>query len=203
MPCHHKFIDYLNLGRIDFQPNTLVVGTFNPGWNNIGNQAEWFYGRTKNNYFWDVLPRLYENINLRNQDHSEWKLFCNRNKIAITDLLQSIDDADINNPVHVQAISNYKDTEIAQNFTDFTPVNVVGILQRHQSIKHVYLTRQPGGQFWDNLWLTITEYCDQNDITHGTLLTPSGNARFQMQRGINTPLREFIYENWLPLWHQL
>ena len=203
MPCNHKFLDYLQLERIDFQPTTLIIGTFNPEWDNLGNQAEWFYGRTARNYFWDILPRIYENINLRNQTHLEWKQFCSRKGIAVTDLLQTINDADINNPIHVQAISGYKDTTIAANFQDFTPVDIIGILKNHPTINHVYLTRQLGVHFWDNLWLKITEYCGQNNIAHQTLLTPSGSARFQMTSNEGIRLRDFIYNNWLPVWHQL
>ena len=203
MPCHHKFIDYLNLDRIDFQPTDLVIGTFNPGWGNLNNQADWFYGRRRNNYFWDALPRLYENVNLRHQPSFTWKQFCSRNSIAITDLLRSINDADEQNPAHRRALSKYEDSKIARSFENFTPVDVVGILQKHRSIQHVYLTRQTGIPLWDDFWLTITNYCDQNDISHQTLLTPSGHARFQMQRGSGILLRDFIYNNWEPFWHQM
>lgn len=41
MACRHKFIDYLNLDNLDFDPTTLIVGTFNPEWPD-GNHAECF-----------------------------------------------------------------------------------------------------------------------------------------------------------------
>ncbi len=203
MPCHHKFIDCLNLDSINFHPNTLVIGTFNPGWDNLNNQAEWFYGRTARNYFWDVLPRIYEGINLRHQPHTQWKHFCARNGIAVTDLLQTINDAEVDNPAHVAALLGYQDADIANNFHDFTPVDIVGVLQNHPTINHVYLTRQLGVPFWDNLWLQVTEYCNDNNISHQTLLTPSGGARFQMQDHPGVALRDFIYNSWIPLWHQM
>lgn len=84
MACNHKFIDYLNLDRIDFEPNVLMIGTFNPEWPE-DNYAEWFYGRTNNNYFWETLPRIFQESSLRNENHLEWKNFCFRNQIAITD----------------------------------------------------------------------------------------------------------------------
>ena len=144
MPCTHKFADYLNLDHLDFEPTTLIVGTFNPGWENINNNAQWFYGRTRNNYFWDVLPRLYENRNLRQENHIEWKQFCSRNSIALTDLLQSINDANPEDPNHIAAIQNFKDTEIANVFNDFIPTNIIEILQNNPTINKVYLTRQLG-----------------------------------------------------------
>ena len=41
MPCNHKFIEDLNLENLDFQPTTLIVGTFNPSWPE-NNQAQCF-----------------------------------------------------------------------------------------------------------------------------------------------------------------
>jgi len=203
MPCNHKFIDYLNLGRIDFEPTTLVVGTFNPSWDVLNNPATWFYGRTKNNYFWDVLPRLYENSNLRNDTHLAWKQFCVRNLLAITDLLQSIDDADSNDPSHVAALSDYSDLAIAKDFKKFTPVDIVNLLIENPKITNVYWTRKTGNDFWDKYWNTITDYCDQHGIRHRELLTPSGSARYQMQSGNGQTLRNFIFENWQAAWHPL
>jgi hypothetical protein len=200
MACTHKFLEYLNLEQINFEPTTLIVGTFNPGWENINNDAQWFYGRTRNNYFWDVLPRLYEDINLRQQTNNDWKQFCSRNSIALTDLLQSINDANPENPYHITAIQNFKDSEIANVFNDFIPTNIIEILQNKPSITHVYLTRQLGSALWDNLWNNIVEYCQLNRISTQTLLTPSASARFQMNGGL---LRDFIYNEWSNVWHPI
>ncbi|MBD0333667.1 MAG: hypothetical protein ICV66_13555, partial [Chitinophagaceae bacterium] len=92
MACLHKFHLYLNLERLDFEPTTLIVGTFNPSWP-ATNTAEWFYGRThdkqgtQNNNFWDVLPRLYGGDSLINKTPTEWKTFCHNKQIAITDII--------------------------------------------------------------------------------------------------------------------
>jgi hypothetical protein len=203
MACTHKFHQYLNLNNLDFEPTTLIVGTFNPGWNNIANNAGWFYGRTRNNYFWDVLPRIYESINLRNSNPQDWKSFCVRNQIAITDLLASIDDANPNNPEHIQAISNYKDSDIANLFQHFTPVDICNILERYPTIVNVYLTRQLGNVFWDNLWQNITGHFQEAPIHFKTLLTPSASARFQMNGIEGMSLRDFIFNHWHQAWHQI
>lgn len=203
MACLHKFHQYLNLDNLNFEPTTLMVGTFNPGWDGINNNAGWFYGRTRNNYFWDVLPRIYENINLRNGNHLDWKAFCVRNQIAVTDLLASIDDADVNNPLHVAAISNYKDSDIANTFHHYTPVNIVNILNNYPSIRNVYLTRQPGLAFWDDLWNIIVTANLANQIHFQTLLTPSASARFQMNGNQGIGLSDFIFNNWQNVWHQI
>jgi hypothetical protein len=202
MACLHKFHQYLNLNNLDFEPTTLIVGTFNPGWVNLNNNATWFYGRTRNNYFWDVLPRIYENLSLRDSNHFDWKAFCVRNHIAITDLLASIDDADQQNPLHINAISNYKDSDIAGLFNQFTPVNIVNILQNYPSITNVYLTRQLGNTFWDNLWNDIVNGFANHNINFQTLLTPSASARYQMNGNPDIRLRDFIYDNWQNTWHE-
>ena len=68
MACRHKFHHFLSLNNLDFEPTTLIVGTFNSGWVNLNNNATWFYGRIRNNYFWDVFPRIYENLSLRDSN---------------------------------------------------------------------------------------------------------------------------------------
>jgi hypothetical protein len=32
MACNHKFKSFLRLEKLDFKPETLIVGTFNPAW---------------------------------------------------------------------------------------------------------------------------------------------------------------------------
>lgn len=97
MACKHKFYNDLN-PILDFEPETLIVGTFNPEFPST-NKAEWFYGRIKNN-FWYVLPKVYGDESLRGKSPKEWKQFCKKRKIIITDLIASIDDADRTNEEH-------------------------------------------------------------------------------------------------------
>jgi hypothetical protein len=203
MACTHKFANDLYLERIDFKPATLIISTFNPSWNSLANYASWFYGRTNNNYFWDTLPRLYENINLRQSNQKEWKAFCHRNKIALTDLIYSIDDADSNNQTHIDHLKHYSDDLIARHFHNFTEVNILTILAKHPSIAHVYFTRQLSGKFWQEKWLTIALYCQDNGIKTQILITPSGSARFQMPKGVDITLRDFIFKQWQSCWHPL
>jgi hypothetical protein len=213
MPCNHKFIEDLNLENLDFEPTTLIVGTFNPSWP-ANNQAQWFYGRTARNYFWDVLPALYQNEpGLRNIPQQQrpqlWKEFCARNGVAITDLIRRIDDADENNQEHQNLLGGYNDNIIANNFNEFTFTDIIGLLQNNPTIKNVYLTTQAQIPFFNAIWLEVEQYCNQNqNYNCKRLLTPSGGARFQMQGYqpqnlvLNNNLGNFIYENWLDQWHQ-
>ncbi len=203
MACIHKFASDLNLERVDFEATTLVVGTFNPGWDNLGNYAQWYYGRTANNYFWDVLPSLYENRNLRSTPHTEWKAFCRRHKIALTDLIYSINDADYDNPEHIDYLKNYRDDLIARQFHQFTVTDIPNLMAKHPTITHVYLTRRINDPFWRRLWQPVDDYCKKQGKSAKTLLTPSGGARFQIPKGENISLRDFIFKQWQSNWHAL
>jgi len=206
MTCNHKFMDYLNLTKIKFNPIIIIVGTFNPTWP-LSNKAEWFYGRTQNNYFWDVLPKLYKEQSLIRSGRKEWTAFCERHKIAITDLISSIDDADMKNEKHYDYLQDYSDSNIIKHFKNITNVDIVSLLRKYKTVKAVYFTRSCSDSYWKKLWKPIKEYCDANDIKCKTLLTPSGNARFQLSRykklnpkesGIE--LSDFILKKWKEQW---
>jgi hypothetical protein len=209
MPCPHKFIEDLNLDRLDFKPETLIVGTFNPAWP-ANNQAQWFYGRTARNHFWDVLPRHYGEASLINGTPADWKAFCKRHKIAITDLIISIDDADEENPEHVANLSSYSDKSIANDFNEQVPNNIIALLQNYPTITNIYLTNGANGTFWRRKWNIIGVYANQNNLYAKKLMTPSSYARFglaahnrnnQNNQYINAHLNDFILMKWSNEWH--
>lgn len=205
MPCTHKFLEYLNLNKLDFEPSTLIVGTFNPAIE--GNKADWFYGRTDKNYFWEVLPRLFGEASLINANPTEWKAFCKRHKIAITDLIASIDDANVSDPEHAQKILTYSDKTIAETFKQHTSVDILNLLTENPSFKNVYLTRGISTTFWKKQWQPIERYSVQNSLHHQTLLTPSGYAFYQQAKYnklnplIPLQLEDFILRDWKNKWH--
>ena len=90
----HKFQQFLQLQHVDFEPTTLIVGTFNPSWP-AGNIVEWFYSRTWNNYFWDVLQRKYDfALDLRNDNPNIWKELCHTRRVAFTDMITCVNDVE-------------------------------------------------------------------------------------------------------------
>lgn len=216
MPCNHKFSEYLNLEMLDFEPTTLIVGTFNPQWP-ADNNAEWFYGRThnahgtQNNNFWDVLPRLFiDEHTLIDVEPAEWKSFCSRKKIAITDLISSIEDADQENPEHVNFMRGYADNVIAAEFEEHVFVDIILLLQNNPTIRNVYITNGVNGAFWNNIWNPVINYCNQNIIICRKLLTPSRNARFSLfAHNRNNPnnqysmdnLNDYILMKWMQVWN--
>ena len=186
MPCPHKFLNHLFLETLDFQPTTLIIGTFNPAWPET-NTARWFYGRThdahgrQNNNFWAVLPRLYGEESLIRAPREDWQDFCKRHAIAITDLIAGIDDADEANPEHRRLLAGYSDKEIAESFHRHAFVDVPALLAAHPAIRNIYLTRGATDSFWKRLWLPVQQYAARRGIRAETLLTPSGYASYQLQ----------------------
>ena len=197
MACPHKFIDDLTLTNIDFVPTKLIVGTFNPGWDCLGNRAQWFYGRTQNNYFWDLLPQLFEHKPMRNMSPVEWKAFCSKYGVALTDLITSINDADISLEGHRELLKTYDDTKISK-FSQFTFTDISKLLENNPTITEVYLTRQSdSGGFWDKLWSPIAEGCLARKIRCEMLRSPSKSSRFFMTKGSGQKLPDFIFGDWI------
>jgi len=212
MPCPHKFAADLDLTRINFAPVTLIVGTFNPSWPE-DNQAEWFYGRTRNNYFWDVLPRLHDPLlNLRTFGKRDWTSFCRDHGVALTDLISVIEDANEADVIHRKLLGKYLDSDIALRFREFAFTDLTGLLQKYPTIQNVYLTRQPGISCFDSRWALVEQFAAEHperELHVRQLLTPSASARFQIapfqaaNPGLAEPLRHFIHQAWSQQWHSL
>ncbi len=207
MSCDHKFLGYLELERLDFVPTTLIVGTFNPAWP-ASNTAEWFYGRTADSCFWDVLPLLYGEESLINATQIEWKQFCRDKQIAITDLISSIDDAEPGNPEHNKVLGGFSDKAIEYNFDDLNYVNIVQLLRSHPTIKYVYLTRGAADAFWRHLWNPVVHYSNHNNIRERKLLTPSDDASYhhgahntEHPDNVIPRLEDYILMRWKQEWH--
>ncbi len=214
MPCNHKFKRDLHLDRIDFEPTTLIVGTFMPEW--PANTAGWFYGKThdanghRSSNFWDILPRIYGEPSLIDATPDEWKLFCHNKQIALTDLISCIDDADADNPEHIKILAGGADDAIAYNFEDFVFVNIAQLLERHPGIKNVYLTRGITEAFWRHVWNPVMQYCSQNHIHERRLLTPLAAPMYQHDAYNDEHpdnaiplLADYILMRWQQEWHSV
>jgi hypothetical protein len=215
MACLHKFYNELTLEHLDYSPTTLIIGTFNPGWDHIANAATWFYGRThdnngnQNNNFWDVLPKIYSEPSLINGNVNNWKEFCSQKLIAITDVVAKIDDADPHNQNHVNILGSVSDDAMVSKFYDFELVNLVRILRRYPTISNVYITRTISQGFWRNAFWSMNRYAEGKYIRVASILTPSGYAYYQQGRynkmnpnNILT-LPEYIFLSWSNVWHQI
>jgi hypothetical protein len=215
MACRHKFQELLDLEWINFEPTTLIVGTFNPSWPTENNNSEWFYGRThdingnQNNNFWEVLPRLYGSNSLINSNADVWKRFCLDNRIAITDIINSVNDADEQNDNHQRMMGSFKDDDLSESFYDFEYTNIVGILRRYPTIRHIYITRSISQTYWKNIFYPTKKYCESFGVNLIPLITPSGYA--YIQQGTHNKqnpnnrlnLQDYILMRWREVWHQI
>lgn len=208
MPCYHKFYDELRLTRLTFEPEALIVGSFSPAWP-VTNDAGWFYGRTESSCLWDVLPRLYQEPSLINATPQVWRDFCADNKIAITDIIACVEDADQGKPDHQRILGGFSDEAIVHHFGNFEFVDVAGLLKQHPSIKHVYLTRDIRDAFWRHLWGHVIHYANHNELYERQLLTPSVLSKFQHsaynklhpEQPVFT-LEDYVLMRWQEVWHK-
>lgn len=204
MSCKHKFYNDLDLSYVDYNPELLLVGTFNPAWPKA-NYAQWFYGRTDANYFWDVLPRMFEGKSLLTENPSEWKAFCKRNKIAITDLIKEVTCF---NPLQTEdkaILATYGDAQLLKYQEHFKYNSIAALKIKYPSIKHILFTRK-----LDSNWKTVWASCGINDRTEiNELFTPSryssyATSKWRKEQGYDKPMSipDFIIGNWKPVFEK-
>lgn len=196
MACPHKFSNDLQLQYVDWEVKTLFIGTFNPGWIECpNNNANWFYGRTQRNDFWCILPTVHNQASLLNGDRNSWIEFCRKNNIAITDILETLNNADPLIDEHRSIICKFKDEELEQ--FDITTNNIALILEQFRSIKQICITRQnPLPVFWEERFRGMFQFLDNNPqrgIQVRFLRSPSRGSR----RGVVGNFCHYLANRWL------
>jgi hypothetical protein len=201
--CPHKFIKDLHLEYVNWEVNTLFIGTFNPGCcANEDNEAEWFYGRTQKNMFWDTLGYIYENNAALGQNGNPelWKAFCKRNKLAVTDLISVINDVNLNGAEYADLCIGFSDRKLEPYILNGKAVsaeieNLIINSPKLKNLKCVYLTRATTNRAWNITWRPIQQVCRAKNIHVAKLTTPGGVNYFQFNANfLRTP------ENLAALW---
>jgi hypothetical protein len=205
MTCKHKFYTELDLSYVDYEPEMLIVGTFNPEWPKA-NYAEWFYGRTDANYFWDVLPRMFEGKSLLTATPTEWKAFCKRNKIAITDLITEVTCFDKASDDDKAILASYGDTELIKQIEYFKYNSIAALKTKFPSIKQIYFTRK-----FDPNWKEVWGKCGVDHLAIvNELYTPSRYASYATSKWrkdigkYDKPMSipDFIIGKWSPVFKE-
>lgn len=181
MSCKHRFYNSLIPEENNYE--FLFIGTFNPEWNaKNGNNADYFYGR-ESNLFWCILPHAFEENCLINSRPIEWINFCKqtRHRIAITDIIKEIDNADKNNQKHREVLLNgFEDKKLEKFELTFNNSEIKEFIRRNQeTLNGVFLTRKSKdglSKIWDN-WLEIKKLCKKSNVYATELLTPSTRGR--------------------------
>lgn len=181
MACRHRFInDLYPNGQLKY----LFIGTFNPSWDRPQNDnANWFYGRQYND-FWFIMPQVFGKESLMHRNFRTNRQFllnwCQQNDIGITDLIENIQDADINNQFHKDIILSVNDNAF-DTFNEIIPTNILEIIQNNsKSLCGVYLTRYEhtlNDGIINNLWTNLKAICHNLNIHCHDLVTPSRQFR--------------------------
>ena len=200
MTCKHKFHKDLQLQYVNWEVKTLFIGTFNPEWNECkNNYSKWFYGRTQRNDFWCILPKIYKQNSLLNGNRESWIAFCKKNRIAITDILTSI-DADVNNSIHRETICKFKDEDLLNFNVELN--NIASLLNEFPTINQICVTRQTLPTFWLNCFSDTIKFVEENphrQIQMIYLRSPSRVAR----KGVVGNFCDFVANQWISQGYQL
>lgn len=193
MPCTHRFDKQL----VPYWPcKYLFVGTFNPSWNFPNSQqAEYFYGRTQHNYFWDLVPELWGQSRMRGGTaENDWIPFLQDKRIGITDIIHEITDADENNPVHVERLKKMRDPDLVkfEQIVWHTDA-ILRFISESRPMAIFFTTDAPPHKIAVQISV-IEQEAQRLQINTARLITPSKNARFTL------PGRGQLYNNILNRW---
>jgi hypothetical protein len=201
MTCKHNFYTDLDLGYAYYNPEILIVGTFNPAWPNA-NYSKWFYDRTDANYFWDVLPRMLEGKSLLTENPSEWKAFCKRNKIAITDLIKEVTTFNQKNERDKAILATYGDSELLKYQEHFKYNSIADLKTKYPSIKHILFTRKLDSN-WKDFWMKygINNYSEINEFYTPSRYASYATSKWRKENGYDKPISnpDFIIGKWNPI----
>ena len=142
----------------------LVIGTFNP--DIVCNEAKFFYGRKKN-YFWNLLPKIFNHECLKDKSLELKINFLEINNIELTDLILSVD-------ILEKDIPSYGDDKL-NKVIEWNTDNILNILKK-KNTQEVYFTRKSFDTKVKNIKTEIDKikmYCENNNIKFKFLPTPS------------------------------
>jgi hypothetical protein len=199
MPILHRYLEELNALETNRtfcgEPLTdsyklLIIGTFNPDDNSCikSNNAEWFYGRKKNN-LWRFLPRALREHSLHVNDRPEatgkdWREFCISHKIVIIDLIKRIEAVD--------PLPDFGDNEVEQRINaDLSNTSIFNITQAFEGIK---FDRVIYSLSWSDS--KIKKIRKIRDIVNENLLSIGCIESLNQIRYPNSPARNDSYEAW-------
>jgi hypothetical protein len=185
MSCPHRFYDQLLQANSSIE--YLFIGTFNPSWNAPNdNNADYFYGRATN-LFWCICPHAFNENCLVDKSPTEWKEFCLKFKIGLTDIIKCVNNADQNNTDHLKYLaSGFEDKNLDLKINgdyvfdlelDSSLIQQF-ITSKQAELKGVFFTRKTFNdipRIWDN-WIDIKNHCDKLNIYNSALPTPSARG---------------------------
>jgi hypothetical protein len=199
MPINHRYIKELNLLEnekmfcgepVNSSSKFLIIGTFNPDEDSClkTNNAEWFYGRKKNN-LWRFLPRAMGGDSLHLTDYPEvtadnWKQFCIDQRIVFIDLIKSIDS---DYPL-LDFGDNEVEARISENLDNTTVFNIESAFNGITFEKVIYSLS------WSDS--KIKKMKRIRDRVNNSLLNTNCIDDLSQIKYPNSPARNNSYETW-------
>jgi len=164
----HRFIDH----KINSKTEILILGTFNP--DTEKNEAEFFYGRSKN-YLWKLLPTAFGKNDLKKEPVSKKLTFIEQIKIDFIDLIEEI-------KVDEGQETNYDDAFIDSRVVKWR--DVINEIKKLKDLRKVILTRKTFNDIpkMKEQIEVIKDYCFKNGINFKVFPTP---ARFYNEKKQN------------------
>lgn len=166
MKVKHRFLNH----TINPKTEILVVGTFNP--ETIENQAEFFYGRSRN-HLWTLIPLAYGEVNLKGADKANKLAFIDKYKIDFIDLISEVD---------VEKPDNYYDGYLDKMKPKWR--DIIGEIEKLKLLKKVCFTRKSFSDI-PNMKVEIEKikkHCESNGIYFEYLNTPARFYRADKQQ---------------------
>jgi hypothetical protein len=139
------------------------------------------------------LPTIHTGQSLIPGTPEQWKNFYRNHHIAVTDIITSLNDADPNDPTHLEMVKKFKDDQLAT--FDIESTNIPTILDQHSTIQQVCITRNSFPNPWDHLFQPtfdfVANHPDRN-IQIKRLRSPSRGAR----KGVTGNFTDYIANHW-------
>jgi len=174
MSCKHRFYNKLIPALEDLK--YIFIGKFNPSWDSGDNNAEYFYGRSTNN-FWCIMPHAFGDPCLINETVKNWENYCKIKKICITDLIKEISNVSENKKEDKDLITKgYSDSNLDKCDLIFN-INEINnlITNNSNTLEGVFFTSKSKSgilNIWSK-WQEVKEHCKSNNIYTNELVTPS------------------------------
>ena len=221
MPVNHKFRDYNfqdgfitenAILKTNYNPEVLILGTFNPLTNEDDNMADFFYGR---NWFWTCMFNIfhYQNVHLTTQRKFtpfpynpsllEIKNFCARYKLTFADLISNVLNNIEYDLIGNKAIIDHEEYDLindsdlgrlnAMNQVEWSTQYLIRHIAENSSIHTVYFTRKPIEPYLTQ-WSMLTNHNFGREVLFKKIFTPSGQGLAGSPR-VNHLINHWLYNN--------
>lgn len=131
------------------------------------------------------MPDIWNSIKMRKANASDWEKFLRQNRIGITDIITTINDAEQTNDYHVKYLIDKSDTGLVKfENIEWNTTEIIRLINNPASkLKALFITNQTAPPIIEAQFQLVKQAAIQNQIPFVRLLTPSAGARFKLTKG--------------------